>query len=636
MRLCLLAVGALTGAPSLSWGFHADAKASLMGVGSALALMTDETPKASLSMLAPSVSSASFVAVAAPSLPRLQPAQYSMRRAIAQRLAKGHTPATEQMMKKISPPVGARPSVAQPPSIGGRPTAIVGRPPSVTPGVPAPPPLPAPSAAGMTPAGRLLFRRGAVRRPEAAIKPPVGAAAPKATPATPVSPGAILSRYVRSLRIGGEKPSEEAPKEELSEEELAAAKKAIAEQEEQFKKEIVQAVTANIADAEQRKGAARAKAPESPVKQATMEALTSMTGGRSGTTEVILRGIKEVTTGKQLVAECLGKQIKILGMGGMGVVVQVDILDEACKKALEMDRVALKVMYLDLEGKTLSDSQAQLVYQRLETLFDAETKPLKRMGAAAKPGQSVPEMLKNNHWAVPAYSAFAGEVNQVFIFNGLLFTPYVLLSKLMLGDGLQLIYNKGVVPASPIPMPVREFVCGELIKSTAKLHGIGLAHYDIKPDNILLGSDGSVNLADFGMCGPINVPKACGEGITTLYTDPAQATCLRKGGSLSMTPKYDSWSVGMTCYLIITARGFPYRIRNSPELLQHISSLSSRPFFRAPPQYGNPEEELKQAGASSQWARIVSDLLIIPRDKRPTPQDILKKYPNWKYGTGTD
>ncbi|KAL8433004.1 hypothetical protein ACSSS7_004203 [Eimeria intestinalis] len=626
MRLCLLALGGLTGTPTLSWVYHADAKAAFRGVGLPLTLMTEKIPQASVSKLAPSISSTSFVGVSGPTIPRLQPAQNLMRKAIAERLARAGTPATEQMARRMGPgPL--RPSALQPP-----PT--MGRPPSLTRGTAPPPPPPPPApAAGATPAARLLFRRGAVRRPEAATRPTVVPAAAKAPPITPAaSPGTILSKYVRTI-AKREPPPKEAPKKELSEEELKAARETLAKQEEEFKQVIAKAVKTNLAFAEQRKAAAGAKGPEPPVERATMEALTLMTGGPQGSKAVKIRDIREVTTERLVAAECQGTQNKILGVGGMGVVIQVDIIDESCQKALGMDKLALKLMYLDLEGRTVDDRAAQIVYQRLQTLYEAEMKPLRLMGAAAKPGQSVKDMLKESHWAVPAYSAFAGEPGQVFVHNGFLFTPYLLLSELMLSDGLQLIQNRGVIPSSPIPMPAREYVCGQMIRSTARLHQIGLAHYDIKPDNLLVGPDGSVNLADFGMCGPVNVPKSCGDGITTLYADPAQAGCLQKGGMLSMNPRYDSWSVGMTCYLIMTARGFPYKIRNSPQLLQHISGLGARSIFRSPAAHGEPEQELRAAGASPLWAKIVANLLTIQREKRPSPKEILERYPIWEYGT---
>ncbi|KAL8444102.1 hypothetical protein Emed_006389 [Eimeria media] len=592
MRLCLLAVGALAGAPSLSCGFHAHAKAALMGMGSPMALMTDESPQASLSMHAPSVPSA-FVTVSAPGLARLKPAQLSLRRIIAQRLAaraQAPAPATAEMMKKISSGAGG-PTVPQPPSTVGRPPSLT---PSVTPGAGAPPP-PAAPAAGATPAARLLFRLGAVR----------------------------------------EEPSAEAPKKQLSPEELEAAKEAVAAQEEEFKKMIRRAVRANIAYAQQRKAALgeRAEEPQRPVEREVMEALNIMTGARSGTKEVIIRNIREVMTGKRTLAECVGTQTKILGVGGMGVVLQVHILEESCKKALGMDQLALKVMYADLEGTAFRDKIGQRVYRNLLGLFQAEMKPLKLIGAVAKLGQSIQDMLKDSNWAVPAFSAYVGDPKKAFHHNGIVFTPYVLLSKLMLGDGFQLIKDRGRIPASPIPMPAREYVCGQMIKATAKLHAIGLAHYDIKPDNILVGPDGSINLADFGMCGLLNVSRPCGDGITPLFADPAQAACLQKEGELSMNPRYDSWSLGMTCYFLMTARGFPYRIRNLPLLLEHISSLISASKASIQRQRGDPERELKAAGASRMWARIVADLLIVPREKRPTPGEILIKYPNWTYGT---
>lgn len=42
-----------------------------------------------------------------------------------------------------------------------------------------------------------------------------------------------------------------------------------------------------------------------------------------------------------------------------------------------------------------------------------------------------------------------------------------------------------------------------MIKGLKYVHGEGLAHRDIKPDNILLDSNFNVKIADFGFAGPM-------------------------------------------------------------------------------------------------------------------------------------
>ena len=51
--------------------------------------------------------------------------------------------------------------------------------------------------------------------------------------------------------------------------------------------------------------------------------------------------------------------------------------------------------------------------------------------------------------------------------------------------------------ALPIEETLR--IAGEILEGLAVLHGLGIVHRDVKPGNVLLAADGSVELADFGL-----------------------------------------------------------------------------------------------------------------------------------------
>ncbi|KAL8432999.1 hypothetical protein ACSSS7_004198 [Eimeria intestinalis] len=483
-------------------------------------------------------------------------------------------------------------------------------------------------------AGAVTPREGVVVRQPARRNYTPGGSGERLAPGAPRGPSRPTSAvgYVTAIAECAW-PPEEPPEEAPSEEELRAAREARAKQEAEFQRQIVEVATSNI------KGVQEPEAAEEPnvniryVNSFAMEALTRISAARTGTRNVLLHDIREGATDKQLLPNCLTRQIKIRGVGGLAVVIEVGILDKACKKVLGMDRLAVKFPYCDLEGKAFSEVRKRWCDERVERRFGAEMSPLKLIAAALKPGQTVKDSLKEKHWAIPLYSAFAGQPDQHLIHGGFLFTSRLLLAEPLLGDGWTLVPLGGVAQWARLPMGAREFVCGEIIKAVARLHEIGFAHYDIKSSNILLGFDGSVSIGDFGACAPIHQPRRCAEGVTLLFVDPEHASCVLEGGTLPTDAKYDSWSVGMTCYHLVTSDRLPYGIYRTTQVLEHIASLRSRSFLKRLLEPYNPEEVLIDAGASCLWAKIISELLTIPRAERPTPQQIIEKYHYWEYST---
>ncbi|KAL8444111.1 hypothetical protein Emed_006398 [Eimeria media] len=613
MRLSLLALGALAGAPLTSVAFRVNPEAPKGGLMGSFSSEAEKAPFGALSLVPPSLPSVSFVASSP--LPKELRHEQTLT-LLPSRLA---ISALQQMThRRGSSPT--RPVVQQQPRRREFP-------PFTTPGA-APLSVSPELAGGITPAGgRVVGQpgRGHYPLPSSGEHLAAGAAGGPLRPTTALG-------YVTALAECAW-PPREPPEEALSPEELKAEQEARAEQEAQFRRQIVEVVKSNLADSEEERAAAAAEQQEYPVYSVAMEALTKMTRARVGTREVVLWNIRDEATGKQVLSKCLARQIKILGAGAMAVVIEVKLVDEVCKKVLAMDTLAVKMMYGDPKSKPISKVQFEAWSRKSRTRVEAEKHPIRLIGAAAEPGQSVRDLLKQRHWVLPLYSSSADDSGQPFIYGGVLFNPRLLLSETMLADGFRLLHSPGFVTRASLPVPAREYVCGELIKAVARVHEIGLAHYDVKLGNILLGFDGSVNLGDFGVCRPLNMSRACKDGVTRLFADPEHAGCIQKGGALPADAKYDSWSLGMTCYYLITTSRFPYGIPNDERRVEYIASLLSRSFLTQLLKLENPEEDLRDAGASCLWAKLISELLIIPRDKRPTPRQILEKYPLWKFGT---
>ncbi|XP_018494791.1 serine/threonine-protein kinase pakC [Galendromus occidentalis] len=98
------------------------------------------------------------------------------------------------------------------------------------------------------------------------------------------------------------------------------------------------------------------------------------------------------------------------------------------------------------------------------------------------------------------------------------------------------------------------FVIREILAGVSFLHKRGIFHRDLKSDNVLLGSNGSVKVADFGLAARFACPENEFHGLTgtTLWMAPEICrieTDVENGESgshlLTYTYKADIWSIGI-------------------------------------------------------------------------------------------
>lgn len=113
----------------------------------------------------------------------------------------------------------------------------------------------------------------------------------------------------------------------------------------------------------------------------------------------------------------------------------------------------------------------------------------------------------------------------------------------------------------PIPEQTVEEWMYALVKAVHGCHHLGIAHIDIKPENILFMTDGRLKLCDFGSSCRFIAPdgRARVNGGTTMYMAPErfqqnkELPTIKVGAYLAATP-LDWWSCGIILFILTHKR----------------------------------------------------------------------------------
>ncbi len=123
--------------------------------------------------------------------------------------------------------------------------------------------------------------------------------------------------------------------------------------------------------------------------------------------------------------------------------------------------------------------------------------------------------------------------------------------------------------AQGLPFELCAWITKEIAQALAAVHGQGLLHRDVKPQNIFIAQNGEVKLGDLGLA------IACNEVSTNLAGTPAYFSPeLILGQKLS--PRSDLFSLGAVLYEMLTAAP-PFADHTTSAILHRIANLEPTP-----------------------------------------------------------
>eukprot|EP01097_Dermamoeba_algensis_P000189 TRINITY_DN1068_c0_g1_i1.p1 TRINITY_DN1068_c0_g1~~TRINITY_DN1068_c0_g1_i1.p1 ORF type:complete len:268 (-),score=32.87 TRINITY_DN1068_c0_g1_i1:243-938(-) len=149
-------------------------------------------------------------------------------------------------------------------------------------------------------------------------------------------------------------------------------------------------------------------------------------------------------------------------------------------------------------------------------------------------------------------------------------------------------------------------VCNEVLRGLEYIHSLHRMHRDIKSDNILLGSDGSVKIADFGYAAQLT--KERDKRQTIVGTPYWMAPELIKGELYGT--KVDIWSLGIMAMEM--AEGEPPYMDFPPLRALFFITTKGVPPLKQPQRW------------SPQFQNFVKVCLQKTADQRPSAEELLK------------
>lgn len=160
--------------------------------------------------------------------------------------------------------------------------------------------------------------------------------------------------------------------------------------------------------------------------------------------------------------------------------------------------------------------------------------------------------------------------------------------------------------ASPLPPRRAAEIAREIARGLGALHEAGIVHRDVKPENVMLKTDGTAVLTDLGLARSALFRTMTRQDVavgTLAYMSPEQCVGRKLDG------RSDLWSLGVTLYEMLTGRR-PFDAEHELELVYVIHNV-------------DPEAPSSGAGVPEELSTITMRCLARdPDDRFRTARDV--------------
>jgi serine/threonine-protein kinase len=168
---------------------------------------------------------------------------------------------------------------------------------------------------------------------------------------------------------------------------------------------------------------------------------------------------------------------------------------------------------------------------------------------------------------------------------------------------------RALLAAGPLPVERAVNIVRQICSALAYLHQKKVVHRDVKPENVLLASDGSVKLIDFGIALDRTSRRLTWAGRSTMVGTPDYMAPEQIKGHRG-DARSDTYAAGVLLYEMLTG-ALPFKGDDSFEHAEIIEEIR-------PPTYFRPDLDANLS------AVVCKAIAVVPHDRFQSAADLLK------------